>query len=91
MSKQTRRRLIFSMLYVLAGMAAIWLFQTFFYRPMVVRETQVPYSTFLTDLDAGTIENVSLTPGRIYYKHLASEENGPEMYDEQYEVRDISR
>ncbi len=66
------------MLYVLAGLAAIWLFQTFLFRPMVVRETQVPYSTFLTDLDEGRIESVSLTPGRIYYVHLEGEENGPE-------------
>ena len=51
--------------YFLVNLLVLWLFQQFILRPLVVRETQIPYSEFKSKIAAGEIVNVTLDTDRI--------------------------
>jgi cell division protease FtsH len=67
MDKERRRQVQFSVVYLLVAVLGIWLFQSLVFRPLVIRWTEVPYSKFLEQLDAGMIDTVTLGPDRIFY------------------------
>ncbi|HDJ29777.1 MAG TPA: ATP-dependent metallopeptidase FtsH/Yme1/Tma family protein [Candidatus Acetothermia bacterium] len=67
MNRHQRRQLGFSVVYVLIAILGMWIFQEFVFRPMIVRQTEVPYSRFLSDLESGRITTVTLGTNRIYY------------------------
>ncbi len=76
MNKHQRRQLGFSVIYILLAILGMWIFQELFFRPMIIRQTEVPYSRFLADLNAGRIKSVTLGTDRIYY--VTQNENGEE-------------
>ena len=51
--------------YFLVNLLALWLFQQFILRPLVIRETQIPYSEFKSKIAGGEIMNVTLDTDRI--------------------------
>ena len=51
--------------YFLVNLLVLWLFQQFILRPLVIRETQIPYSEFKSKISAGEIVNVTLDTDRI--------------------------
>ena len=74
MDKQQRKKMQFSAIYLIIALMVAWLFQALVFRPMVIRQSEVPYSQFLEELDAGIIERVQLTQDRILY--ISSSEGG---------------
>ena len=67
MDKQKRKKVQFSAIYLVIALIVAWMFQALIFQPMVVRQSEVPYSQFLTELEAGSIEKVQLTQDRILY------------------------
>ncbi|MCU0520706.1 MAG: ATP-dependent zinc metalloprotease FtsH [Anaerolineae bacterium] len=67
MDKQQRKKMQFSAIYLVIALMVAWLFQALVFRPMVIRQSEVPYSQFLAELEAGTIDRVQLTQDRILY------------------------
>ncbi|MBQ6972488.1 MAG: ATP-dependent zinc metalloprotease FtsH [Synergistaceae bacterium] len=57
----------FSVWYFLIAMIVAWLFSEYVYKPYTESKTEVPYSEFLADLNAGNIENADITDSRIVY------------------------
>lgn len=53
--------------YFLMMLFVMWIFSELVYKPMVVSNTQVPYSTFLADLAEQQIDEVTMEEGRIVY------------------------
>ena len=68
MDKRQRKQFQFSTAYLLIALVVAWLFQTLIFQPMVIRWSEVPYSQFVEELDAGQIEAVQLTEDRILYE-----------------------
>jgi cell division protease FtsH len=67
MDKGKRKQVQFSAIYLLIALAGVFLFQQLIFRPLVVRWSEVPYSQFLQELEAGNIEEVTLGGERIFY------------------------
>jgi cell division protease FtsH len=67
MDKNRRRQVRFSALYIMIAVVGVWLFQQLIFRPLVIRWTEVPYSQFLSELEDGNIQEVTLGADRIYY------------------------
>ena len=67
MDNKQRKRIGFSLVYVLIAMLAIWLFQALIFRPVVLRRTEVTYDKFLEELRAGDIDTVTVGGERIIY------------------------
>ncbi len=57
----------FSVWYFLIALIAAWLFSEYIYKPYAESKGEVPYSEFLADLNASTIENADITDSRIIY------------------------
>ncbi|MDL2328668.1 ATP-dependent zinc metalloprotease FtsH [Desulfosarcina sp. OttesenSCG-928-A07] len=57
----------FNVGYFLMMPLVMWIFSEFIYKPMIVSNTQVPYSEFLADLGAEKIDEVTLEDQRIVY------------------------
>ena len=55
MDNGKRKRIGFSAIYAIIVIAGILLFQQLIFRPLVVRWTEVPYSRFSEELEAGNI------------------------------------
>ncbi|MEW6028162.1 MAG: ATP-dependent zinc metalloprotease FtsH [Chloroflexota bacterium] len=51
--------------YFLVNLVMLWLFQQFILRPLVIRETQIPYSEFKSKIASGEILDVTLGTERI--------------------------
>ena len=67
MNKQQGKKVGFSAVYLLVAIALAGLFQQLVFQPMVIRWTEVPYSQFIAQLNAGEISEVHLTTDRIMY------------------------
>ena len=77
MDKRQSKKVRFSAVYLLIAFIVAGLFQQLIFRPLVIRWTEVPYSEFVQDLEAGEIEEVQLTADRIQYTSRAEgEEKG---------------
>ena len=51
--------------YLLVNLVLLWLFQQFILQPLVIRETQIPYSEFKAKIASGEIIEVTLGQERI--------------------------
>lgn len=74
MDKRQRKQMQFSAIYLVIALVVAWLFQSLVFQPLVIRWSEVPYSQFLQQLDAGEIEEVQLTQDRILYTCCAEPE-----------------
>jgi cell division protease FtsH len=81
MDKRQRQQMQFSAVYLIIALVVAWLFQTLIFRPLVIRWSEVPYSQFLTQLEAGEIEEVQLTEDRILYNCCGEEEEQGSVYN----------
>jgi cell division protease FtsH len=61
LSKQTR----FGISFMIVSLIGMWLFQQFILTPMLVHETQIPYSEFKSKIATGNIVDVTLGQERI--------------------------
>ena len=57
----------FSVWYFFIAIILAWVFAEYVYKPYAESKTEVPYSEFLSELDAGNIENVDISESRIIY------------------------
>src|SRR5271157_1769312 len=60
-----RRQMNFGISYLFVSLIGLWLFQQFVLAPLVVQQTQIPYSEFKTKLKAGEISNITLSDTSI--------------------------
>ncbi len=67
MDKKQSKKVGFSAAYLVVAILLASLFQELVFRPLVIRWTEVPYSQFLKQLEAGEIAEVTLTADRIMY------------------------
>ena len=67
MDERKSKQIRFSAIYVIITLVGIWLFQALIFRPLVIQWTEVPYSRFLAQLEAGEIATVTLGSDRIIY------------------------
>ena len=82
MDKRQRKQVQFSAVYLIIALVVAWLFQALIFQPMVIRWSEVPYSQFLEELDAGNIKEVQLTQDRILYTCCSdAEENNARSYN----------
>jgi len=51
--------------YLVVNLVTLWLFQQFILKPLVIRETQIPYSEFKSEITSGKIVDVTLGTDRI--------------------------
>lgn len=64
----------FSAGYILLALLLAWLFNDLIYKPLIIRETEVSYNAFLTDLNEGKVDQVILTADRIIFYLKATED-----------------
>jgi cell division protease FtsH len=64
-NKGRQRQIRFSLGYLLASLIGLWLFQQFLLKPIVVRETEIPYSEFKSKLKGGQITEVTIGDTRL--------------------------
>ncbi len=57
----------FSLWYIVFALLLVWLFQDLVIKPLAIQQTEVAYSQFLDDLNAGKIDTVSVGTTRIFY------------------------
>ena len=55
----------FGLSYLIVSLLGIWLFQQFILAPLVVQQTEIPYSEFKTKIKAGEITDVTLSNDQI--------------------------
>ncbi len=60
-----KRQVQFSVSYLIMGLIGMWLFQQFILAPLVIRETEIPYSEFKAKIASGQIVDVTLGTDRI--------------------------
>ena len=60
-----QRQIRFGITYLLVSLIGIWLFQQFIMQPLVVHETEIPYSEFKAKIKSGDIIDVTLGGDRI--------------------------
>ena len=73
MDQRQRKQLSFSLGYLLLTLLLVWLFQDLVFRPLVIHETEVPYSQFRQDLAEGNVREVTLGQDRLFYTYQAGE------------------
>jgi len=78
MDGQRRKKVQFSLVYVIIAVLVAWMFQELIFQPLVVQLTEVSYSEFLEQLEEGRIEQVSLGDTRITYTCCGDNENDRE-------------
>ena len=61
-NKQRRNFLIS---YVIVSLLGLWLFQQFVLNPLIIHETEIPYSQFKAGIQSGQITNVTIGTDRI--------------------------
>ena len=67
MDEKQRKQTQFSIAYFIGALLLMWLFQGLIFDPLLISQTEVPYSQFRDDLAAGRIDTVTLTDERIFY------------------------
>ena len=77
MNKRQRKQAGFSVGYVVVALLVIWVFQSLVVQPFLVNRMEVPYSTFLEDLDAGWVTEVSVEEDRIFFVSVEPEDGMP--------------
>jgi cell division protease FtsH len=74
MDNKERKRVSFSVVYLIVALLGAWLFQELIFEPAMIRQREVSYSEFLEQLQAGKIERVTLGAERIMYTCCPAEE-----------------
>jgi cell division protease FtsH len=67
-----RKQIRFSILYFIIALIGVWLFQILIYQPLLIREEEVPYSTFRDELAQGYIKEVTIDQSRIFFTIYAT-------------------
>lgn len=62
-----KRQRNFSTVYFIVAIVIMWLFNSLIFQPFVVRETEVPYSFFLEELENGHVEDVRIGSDRFVF------------------------
>lgn len=62
-----KRQRNFSTVYFIVAIVIMWLFNSLVFQPFVVRETEVPYSVFLKELENGHVEDVRIGSDRFVF------------------------
>ncbi len=62
----------FSIWYIVLAVLLVWLFQDLVMKPLAIQQTEVTYSQFLDDLNAGKIDTVSVGTTRIFFTTKAN-------------------
>ena len=62
-SNKQRRNFLIS--YVIVSLIGLWLFQQFVLNPLVIHETEIPYSQFKAGIQSGQITDVTIGTDRI--------------------------
>ncbi|MFP4343636.1 MAG: ATP-dependent zinc metalloprotease FtsH [Anaerolineales bacterium] len=73
MDNKERKRVSFSVVYLIVALLGAWLFQELIFEPAMIRQREVSYSEFLQQLEAGKIEQVTLGQERIMYSCCPAE------------------
>ncbi len=73
MDQQQKRQLKFSFIYLIVALIGVLLFQELIFRPLLIQQTQVPYSQFRQDLAEGRVKEVTLGQERVFYTRLTPE------------------
>lgn len=60
-----QKQIQFVISYIIVSFLGMWLFQQFILTPLVIRETQIPYSEFKAKIAAGEIVDATLGQDRI--------------------------
>jgi cell division protease FtsH len=60
-----QRQVKFTISYLIVSLIAIWLFQQFFLRPIIIQETEIPYSEFKARIASGEIVDLTIGQDRI--------------------------
>jgi len=55
----------FGLSYLIVSLLGIWLFQQFILAPLVIQQTEIPYSEFKAKVKAGEITDVTLSNDQI--------------------------
>lgn len=76
--KVDKRQRMFSVWYFLCTLFFMWIFSNLIYGPYITKQTEVPYSTFLTDLSDARVDSVKLTGDKVVYVLKAGEGNAQE-------------
>jgi cell division protease FtsH len=66
------KQIRFSVVYFIVALIVIWLFQSLIYQPLLIREEELPYSTFRDDLAKGYIKEVTIDQDRIFFTIYAT-------------------
>jgi cell division protease FtsH len=61
-----RRQTSFGITYLIFSLIGLWIFQQFIMTPLLIRETEIPYSEFKAKIAAGEVREVTLGSDRIY-------------------------
>ena len=73
-----RRQTSFGITYLLFSLIGLWIFQQFIMTPLLIRETEIPYSEFKAKIAAGEVSEVTLGTDRIYGILKPATESGGE-------------
>ncbi len=79
MDNKERKRVSFSVVYLIVALLGAWLFQELIFEPAMIRQREVSYSEFLEQLRAGKIERVTLGAERIMYTCCPTEEEESDL------------
>ncbi len=79
MNDRQRKQLKFSLAYLLGMLLLTWLFQELIFRPIIIRQTEVPYSTFMEQLQEGKVQEVWIGDDRIVYTCCQEKEGRPQI------------
>jgi len=79
MNNPNRNRFRFSLIYLVVALAGMLVLQQFVIGPLLRQQTEVAYSVFRQDLEAGAIDQVTIQADRILYTRRADAdvEGGP--------------
>ncbi len=75
MDRRQKKQMRFSTAYLLIALLVAWVFQSLIFQPLVTRRSEVSYSQFVAELDAGRIGIVQLTEDRILYEQKPEEDS----------------
>ena len=65
---------------MIIGLLVVWLFQSLIFRPLVIQQSEVPYSQFRQEVEQGAVDTVTLGGDRIIYT-TQSEDGEEEVYN----------
>jgi len=63
--ERRQRQTRYGLSYIIVAIIGMWLFQQFIMQPLLVRQTEIPYSEFKGKIKTGEITDVTIGPDRI--------------------------